>query len=301
MALLVVGSVAIDTVETPRAEFEEAMGGSAAYFAYAASFFGPVRLVGVVGDDFPDEFLSVLRERPLIDLGGLIRQPGKTFRWKGRYTPDMNDRETLEVQLNVFGAFDPDLPDGYRDSRFVFLANGSPVVQRKVLHQIRDPQLVVADTMDLWIETQREELALLMRQIDGLVLNDREALQLTDESLLVAAGQKILTMGPKFVVIKKGEHGALFFGRDGAFAMPAYPTGRVVDPTGAGDTFAGAMMGYLSASPSLDHAALKRAMAYGTVVASLTVEDGSLRRLQQSTTEQIEQRYQEYRAMLQVP
>lgn len=300
MSLLVVGSVAIDTVETPHGDVSEALGGSAAYFAYAASFFTPVRLVGVVGEDFPEEFAAVLRSRENIDITGLSRAAGKTFRWRGRYSPDMNARQTLEVHLNVFGAFDPDIPANYRDSRFIFLANGSPVVQRKVLHQIQKPELVVADTMDLWIETQRDELLELLTQVHGLVLNDSEALMLAEENFLVNAGMKILNMGPRFVIVKKGEHGAMFFSPRGVFALPAFPTGTVVDPTGAGDTFAGGLMGMLAQSHEMSENSLKRGIAYGTVTASFTVEDFSLRRLVQTRREDIDERFQLYCSMLQV-
>lgn len=300
MSLLVVGSVAIDTVETPQGDVSEALGGSAAYFAYAASFFGPVRLVGVVGEDFPDQFHAVLTERPTIDTAGLVRQPGKTFRWRGRYSQDMNSRETLEVHLNVFGNFDPDIPDRYRDSRFIFLANGSPVVQRKVLHQIREPKLVVADTMDLWIETQRDELVELLKQVDGLVLNDSEALMLADEPFIIAAGRRILEMGPKFVIVKKGEHGAMFFTRAGVFSLPAYPVERLIDPTGAGDTFAGGMMGVLAGADNLEAASIKKALAYGTVTASFTVEDFSLAALRRVDAQAIGDRYRSYCEMLRV-
>jgi sugar/nucleoside kinase (ribokinase family) len=298
MSLLVVGSVAIDTVITPHGHVSEALGGSGAYFAYAASYFAPVRLVGVVGEDFPDSYYRVLASRPEIDLSGLIHEMGKTFRWKGRYSQDMNSRETLEVHLNVFGTYDPDIPATHRDARFVFLANGSPVIQRKVLHQIRRPELVFADTMDLWIETERDELIELLRQIDGLVINDAEVLMLTEENQLVRAGQMALQLGPRYVIVKKGEHGSLLFSDDGVVALPGYPTHTVVDPTGAGDCFAGAIMGYLAAQGASDRATFKRALAYGTVVASIVVEEFSLRALQQSTREDIERRYKHYCHML---
>lgn len=300
MSLLVVGSIAIDCVETPAGTQSEALGGSAAYFSYAASFFAPVRLVGVVGNDFPDEYLGVLEQRSNICTGGVQKGNGKSFRWKGRYTGDMNVAETLEVHLNVFGEFDPDIPEDYRDSKYVFLANGSPQVQRKVLHQVKDPRVVVADTMNLWIETAHDELLELMRQIDGLVLNDQEALLLTGETLVVKAGLKILEMGPKFAIVKKGEHGAMLFSERGIFALPAYPTSKLVDPTGAGDSFAGGLMGCIADAGDCDHDTLKRAMVYGTVVASINVEDFSLNRFQQSKREDIEVRYDHYRQMLAV-
>ena len=300
MSLLVVGSIAIDSVQTPHGEQSEALGGAAAYFAYAASYFTPVRMVGVVGEDFPDDYSAVLEERDNIDTTGIVRQKGETFRWKGRYSKDMNARETLEVHLNVFGDFDPDIPEDYRDSPFVFLANGSPVVQRKVLHQVRRPKLTVADTMDLWIETQRDELLDLMRQIDGLVLNDQEALLLTEADTLVQAGKAILKLGPKFVIVKKGEHGAMYFDATGVFAMPAFPTGDLVDPTGAGDSFAGGLMGYLATVDGAHDDHLKRGMAYGTVVASFNVEDYSLDRFRRTSREEIETRFDHYRQMLRI-
>lgn len=296
--LLVVGSIAIDGVQTPKGEVGEALGGSASYFSYAASFFTPVRVVGVVGEDFPDDYLSVFLERENIDIAGITRQPGKSFRWKGRYSRDMNSRETLEVHLNVFGEFDPDVPGPYRDSAYVFLANASPVVQRKVLHQIRAPKLVVADTMDLWIKTQRDELLELMQQIDGLILNDQEIMLLTEAETVVKAGTAALEMGPEFVIVKKGEHGAMFFNSAGVFSMPAFPTALLVDPTGAGDSFAGGLMGYLTQSDSLRIDDLKKGMAYGTVVAAITVEDFSLRSLRRSSVDEIQSRFNVYRDML---
>lgn len=300
MSLLVVGSIAIDSVETPQRVEADVLGGSASYFAMAASFFGPVRVVGVVGEDFPDPYLQVLRSRRTIDTSGIQMAAGKTFRWKGRYAQDMNWRDTLEVHLNVLEHFDPDLPENFRDSRYVFLANGSPVVQRKVLHQIRSPRLVVADTMDLWIKTQHDELLELFQQIDGIVLNDQEATLLTGESQIIPAGRKVLALGVRFVIIKKGEHGAILFSETGMVSLPAYPVSNVLDPTGAGDSFAGGLMGYLAESPVQDHAAFKRGIAYGTVTASITVEDFSLNRYASTSREEIENRYQLYRQMLRV-
>lgn len=300
MSLLVVGSIAIDSVQTPQGERSEALGGSASYFSYAASYFGQVRMVGVVGADFPDEYFNILQSKDNICTQGVIRSSGETFRWRGRYTGDMNVAETLEVHLNVLGSFDPELPDSYRDSDYVFLANGSPEVQRKVLHQVRNPKFVVADTMNLWIETQHDELLDLLKQVDGIVLNDQEALLLTEETLIVNAGKKILKMGPKFVIVKKGEHGAMFFSDRGAYALPAFPTANLKDPTGAGDSFAGGMMGYLASVGTYDDHSLKRGMAYGTVLASINVEDFSLNRFLSTTREDIEMRMNHYREMLRV-
>jgi sugar/nucleoside kinase (ribokinase family) len=298
MPLLVVGSIAFDTVETPSARRENVLGGSAVFFSYAASYFSPVQLVGVVGDDWPCEHTRLLEARG-IDTAGLHVVPGaKTFRWRGKYLPNMNDRETLEVHLNVFERFDPVLPDACRRAPFLFLANGSPVVQLKVLRQVTGARLRVADTMDLWINTQRDELYDLLRQIDGLVLNDSEARLLTDDENIVRAGRKVLELGPQFVVIKKGEHGALFFSRHETYVMPAFPTPDVVDPTGAGDSFAGGMMGFLAERGNFDPRTLKEAMAYGTLTASFTVEDFSLDRLRQIGRPDIDRRMTEYRQML---
>ena len=244
-----------------------------------AIFLG-VRLVGVVGEDWPREHTRFLAARG-IDVSGLQVIPGgKTFRWRGKYQPNMNDRETLEVHLNVLGTFDPVLPAEFRQSKFLFLANGSPTVQLKVLDQVPGAMLTVADTMDLWINIQRDELDRLLRRIDGLVLNDSEAKLLTGDENLVRAGHAVRRMGPKFVIIKKGEHGAMFFSEHETYVMPAFPTPDVIDPTGAGDSFAGGMMGYLAEQGNFEPKTLKEAMAYGIVVASFTVEDFSLDRLQ---------------------
>jgi sugar/nucleoside kinase (ribokinase family) len=296
--LLVVGSVAFDSVQTPAQCRDRVLGGSATYFSYSASYFAPVRLVGVVGDDFPAEYVELLRQRQ-IDTKGLSVVPGgRTFYWKGKYLPNMNDRETLEVHLNVLGSFQPKLPDDYRRSDYLFLGNASPRTQLAVLDQMTDPRLVVADTMDLWIREEHDELMALLKRIDGLVMNDSEARLLTGEENLVVAGREVLRLGPRFVVIKKGEHGAMFFSAHETYVLPAYPTPQVVDPTGAGDSFAGGMMGYLAASGNFDPPTLKRAMAYGILVASFTVEDFSLDRLRAITRDDLEQRMTRYRTML---
>jgi sugar/nucleoside kinase (ribokinase family) len=227
-----------------------------------------------------------------------VTQPGQTFRWKGRYHQDMNTRDTLEVHLNVFGSFDPVLPPAFRDSTHVFLANGSPVLQAKVLDQVRQPKLVLADTMDLWINTQRDALLKLLPRLDGLLVNDSEAQLLTGEKNLVRAGAALRRLGPKFVILKKGEHGAMLFSADGVFVVPAYPTADVTDPTGAGDSFAGAMLGYLASDDSPPPGRLRRAMAYGTVVASLTVEDFGLDRLKRTERAEIDARLETYRKMM---
>lgn len=298
MSLLVVGSIAFDSVETPHGVVENALGGSATYFSYAASFFTPVRLVGVVGEDFPDSHRQMLEGRKVDTSGLIVEKGGKTFHWKGKYEGDMNSAETLEVHLNVLGTFNPELSPKFAETPFVFLANGSPVMQRRVLQQTKKRSLVVADTMNFWIETQRDELYALLREVDGLVLNDGEARLLTEEVNLVRAGYKVLDLGPKFVIIKKGEHGALFLSAEEAFVMPAFPLANVIDPTGAGDSFAGGFMGYLASLGRSDAASLKMAMAYGTVVASLNVEDFSLRRFQRTDRDEIDVRLDKYRGML---
>jgi sugar/nucleoside kinase (ribokinase family) len=298
MPLLVVGSVALDSVETPHGVVENALGGSATFFSYAASFFTPVRLVGVVGEDFPHTHREMLEARSVDTSGLVIEKGGKTFHWRGKYEGDMNTAETLEVHLNVLGTFNPDLSPEFAETPFVFLANGSPAMQRKVLSQAKNRKLAVADTMNFWIETQRDELYALLKEVDGLVLNDGEARMLTDEVNLVRAGWKVLDMGPRFVIIKKGEHGAMFLSAGETFVMPAYPVAEVVDPTGAGDSFAGGFMGYLASTGQTDMNALKKAMAFGTVVASFTVEDFSLRRFQRTDRDEIDRRLQQYRQMM---
>ncbi|MGL4514501.1 MAG: PfkB family carbohydrate kinase [Lacipirellulaceae bacterium] len=303
MSLLVVGSVAIDNVETPTERRNDLLGGSATHFSYAASFFTPVRLVGVVGEDFPAEHTQLLESRG-VDTAGLQHEAGgKTFRWTGRYLPNMNDRETLDVQLNVFGSFNPVVPTQFQDARYVFLANGVPAVQAKVLAQAPDRKLVVADTMDLWINHHRADLDALLKNLDGLMLNDGEAKLLTGRENLVAAGEASLDFGPRFVIVKKGEHGSMYFGRDAhgrleTHVLPAFPTRDVVDPTGAGDSFAGGMMGYLTSQDSIDARTMKTAMAYGAVVASFNVEGFGLDRMKQIHREQIDERLDAYRAML---
>ena len=298
MPLLVVGGVAFDYIETPTDKRDDVLGGSAVFFSYAASFFSPVRMIGAVGEDWPQEHTALL-ERKGIDTSGLQIIPGgKTFRWRGRYLPNMNDRETIEVHLNVLDEFQPKLGPTHQDCRFLFLGNASPAVQLDVLKQAKNAELTVADTMDLWINIQRDELNELLTKIDGLVLNDAEAKLLAEDENLVRAGHAIRAMGPKFVVIKKGEHGAMFFSEHEMYVMPAFPTEKVLDPTGAGDSFAGGMMGHLASLGRFDPQALKEALAYGTVTASFTVEDFSLGRLEKLDRSLVDQRFKEYRQML---
>jgi len=299
MALLVVGSVAFDCVETPHGKVDDAMGGSASYFSYAASFFTQVRLVGVVGKDFPEKYKAVLRKHN-IDMSGLEVADGKTFRWSGVYDETMNQRTTRSVELNVFAKFDPKIPARFRDTEYVFLANGSPVMQKRVLEQMTRMKFAVADTMNHWIQDERPQLMELMKHIDGIVVNDEEARMLTGLTNLVAAGRAIRKMGPRIVIVKKGEHGALLLGDGFFYAAPAYPLETVKDPTGAGDSFGGGMMGYLAETGDLSPANLKKAVLYGTVCASFTVEDFSLDRLQQIERRDVDTRYREFVEMLRV-
>ena len=295
MSLLVTGSIGIDTVEAPSGRVKDALGGSSVYFAYAASFFSPVRLVGVVGDDCPTDFLKPLEDNPRIDLAGLeVRKGSKTFRWHGRYHDDVNTRDTVAVELNVLGERGPTIPDAFRDSRYVFLANTHPQLQMQLLDQLTAPELVVADTMDLWINSEREGLMALLNNIDGLVLNDSEAKLLTNEANVVAAGTAIAQIVRQFVVIKKGEHGSLLFAGGEYCALPAYPTANVVDPTGAGDSFAGAMMGYLAAEDSAGTDTVRRAIAYGTVMAGVELEDFSLNRFLSTSRQELDERMRKF-------
>ena len=298
MSVLVVGSIALDTVKTPVEEHADLLGGSASYAAVGASFFTPVNLVGVVGDDFPKAHVEYFGTRS-IDLGGLQTVPGKTFRWSGEYMWDLNTRETRSVELNVFEHFTPTLPPSYVDTPFVLLANIAPKLQSHVLDQMKRPRFIIADTMDLWINIAKEDLIALLTRVDMLILNDSEARMFTGETSLVKAGARIREMGPRFVAIKKGEHGCLLFGDKGEFfSCGAYPLEDIHDPTGAGDTFAGGMAGYLASIGSTpDFGALRRAVIYGSVLASFNVEAFSLERLRTLAVEEIHARYELFRAM----
>ncbi len=295
MSLLVTGSIGIDTVETPFGKRDEVIGGSAIYFSYAASYFTPVRLVGVVGDDCPSAFFDVF-EGADVDTGGLeIRKGSKTFRWHGSYVKDLNEAVTVEVDLNVLAEQAPKIPPNFLDSRYVFLANTHPVLQQQMLASMSEPRLVVADTMNLWIQTERQELGKLLGKIHGLVLNDGEARLLTEKKNLIAAGREVLKMGPKFVVIKKGEHGCLMCSQNDTFVLPAFPADQVIDPTGAGDSFAGGMMGYLATQGNFSSSTIKRALAFGTVVASYTIADFSLGGLKATDREKIDERWFQFK------
>ena len=300
MSLLVVGSIAIDTVKTPVEEHSDLLGGSASYAALGASFFSPVRLVGVVGDDFPESEFQFWKLRK-IDSEGVQRMSGKTFRWSGEYSWDLNTRETRSIALNVFENFKPALPETYRQTDFVLLANIAPSLQAHVLDQMKRPRFVVADTMDLWIESARSDLDALLQHVDLLILNDSEAREMTKETSLIKAGRRIRKMGPEYVAIKKGEHGAMLFGEgDQFFSCGAYPLEDIHDPTGAGDTFAGGMAGYLAGTVKKVHFNdLRRAMIYGSVLASFCVEAFSLERLRNLSMEEIAKRYETFKLMSQ--
>lgn len=298
MAVLIVGSIALDNIKTPEDSHENLLGGSASYGAVAASFFGPVRMVGIVGEDFPDAHIELLKNRK-IDLEGLQIVPGRTFRWSGEYLGDMNTRETLSVELNVFETFRPELPASYRDTRVVLLANIAPDLQHLVLDQTDNPDFVIADTMDLWIQIARDRLVDLLKRVDLLILNDGEARQLTGETNLIRAGKALLAGGPRFVAIKKGEHGCLLMSAEGEFfACPAFPLEGLRDPTGAGDTFAGGLAGVLAALPSgeaITFDTLRRAVVRGSVLASFNVEAFSLERLKTLENSDIENRLAAFR------
>jgi sugar/nucleoside kinase (ribokinase family) len=276
MSLLVTGSLGVDTLETPFGRRENVIGGSAIYFSFAARLFTPVRLVGVVGEDVPAEMLNVFAGYPIDTAGLEIRKGSRTFRWHGSYVQDMNEAVTVGVQLNVLAEQGPKMPPQFCDSEFVFLANTHPALQQQMLGSLKKVKLSVADTMNYWIANALPELKSLLTKIDGLVLNDGEARLLTGEKNLVTAARQVLKMGPKFVVIKKGEHGALMATKDQEFVLPAFPADKVIDPTGAGDSFAGGMMGYIASQGEFSIPTLRRAIAYGTVVATFTISDFSL-------------------------
>ncbi|MFI5314169.1 MAG: PfkB family carbohydrate kinase [Myxococcota bacterium] len=296
MSLLVVGSVALDDIEAPAGSAKSVLGGAASYFGVAASFFTPVRVVAVVGDDFPQEHVAFLASRGL-DLAGLQRVPGRTFRWGGRYRESLNERDTLFTELGVFEHFEPVIPLAYRDSEWVFLANIQPRLQRSVLEQTRAPRFSAMDTMNFWIAGARAELEKTLALVKGLVINDEEARQLTGEANLVRAADAIRALGPRVVIVKRGEHGALLFDDSGVFAAPAFPLREVRDPTGAGDTFAGGLMGALASGGELDGDSLRRAMIYGSVLASFCVERFSLDRLRELTRAEIDARFGEFRRL----
>jgi sugar/nucleoside kinase (ribokinase family) len=292
MSVLIVGSTALDSIRTPKADNPRLLGGSASHASVAASFFGPVRLVGVVGHDFPKKYVQLYR-RHRIDLEGLQMLPGKTFHWSGEYEVNMNNRRTLRTELGVFETFTPTLPKSYQNSPFVLLANIAPGLQHHVLNQMQRPKFVVADTMDLWLNIALPDLVKLIRRLDGFVLNDSEAHQLTKEDNVFAAIRKIHKLGPKYVVIKKGSHGSILSGPRGFFICPAYPLSKVVDPTGAGDSFVGGMMGYLAAARGPIDENIRRAMICGSVVASFCCEGFGLMQTTRVKRSEIDRRVKE--------
>ncbi len=293
MTVLVVGSMAFDSIETPHGRAERVLGGSAAYFALAAAFFAPVRIAGVVGRDFPPDHLTAL-SRSGVDLEGLQRAEGKTFFWHGRYHEDLNVRDTLEVQLNVLQDFVPRLPAGYEDTEYAFLGNMAPAAQLDVLARLKRPRLVACDTMDHWIRENPAELRKVLERVESVVINDSEARMLSGHHNIVRAARAILKMGPRVVLIKRGEYGVFQFSDESSFVVPAYPLEEVRDPTGAGDSFAGAFMGRLAAGEAADERALRRAIVYGNVTASFTVEDFGPRRLIALERGEIEERYRRF-------
>ncbi len=295
--VLVVGSVALDSVETPFGKVDEALGGSGTYFSSSASHFAPVQLVGVVGDDYPVDQLAPLTARG-VDLGGLEQAAGSSFRWRGRYRHDLNSAETLETHLGVFSSFRPKIPDAFRAAPFVFLANIDPRLQLQVLDQVERPRLVACDTMNFWIESRRPELLELLGRVDLVTLNDGEARQLTERANLVQAARWILDRGPRFVLIKKGEHGAFMFTRDSIFFAPAYPLEAVFDPTGAGDSFAGGFIGYLAATGDLSERGMRRAVVVGSAMGSFAVERFSNARLLEVTRADIDARIRAFRQLV---
>ncbi|MEN0019644.1 MAG: PfkB family carbohydrate kinase [Planctomycetota bacterium] len=306
MTVLVTGTIGIDTVETPAGDRREGiLGGSCAYFTAAASFFSPVRVVAAVGDDFPAEHRATLEGFKGVDLAGLETRAGsKTFRWGGKYQENMDHRDTLFTELGVLEESPPTVPASFGDSRVMFLANSHPGVQAGMQEQVPNRELVVADTMDLWIDIARPDLEILLGKVDGLALNYDEAEQFTGLKNVVAAGRKILEYGPRFVVVKKGEHGCILVHKDGITALPAYPAETVVDPTGAGDTFAGGMMGWLADQPAGtdlgSFESIRKSLAFGTIIASFTIEKFSLERLSELDRAQVDARLAEYAAMLRV-
>ncbi len=296
MSVLIVGSTALDSIKTPKAENPRLLGGSASHAAVAASFFAPVKLVGVVGEDFPKKYVALYKKHG-IDLTGLQIQPGKTFHWAGEYELNMNNRRTLTTELGVFEKFTPHLPEKHKKSPFVLLANIAPALQHHVLDQMNKPKFVVADTMDLWLNIALDDLVGLIKRVDGFVLNDSEAHQLTKEDNVFAALKKLHKMGPKYVIIKKGSHGSILSGPDGFFICPAYPLHKVVDPTGAGDSFVGGMMGYLSTAKGDVRKNIRKAMVYGSVTAAFCCEGFGLNQTTKTTRKNIDLRVKELEAI----
>jgi sugar/nucleoside kinase (ribokinase family) len=298
MSVLAVGSMAFDSVETPFGKAEEVLGGSATYFSTAASFFTTVNLVAVVGEDFPEEHIEFLQERK-VNTDGITRTSGKTFRWKGSYGYDLNEATTLDTQLNVLADFDPQLPEHYCDADYVFLGNIDPELQLNVLKQVVRPKVVACDSMNFWIEGKREALLKTLKYVDILLINEAEVRQLAQEPNMVKAAHKVLAMGPSTLVVKQGEYGAVMFTPHSVFSAPAYPLEAVFDPTGAGDSFAGGFMGYLSSSNNLSDEALRQAIVFGSVMASFNVEEFSLERMRTLDIGQVRDRYRKFQLLTQ--
>ncbi len=292
--LVIVGSLALDTVKTPFGQVKDALGGAATYSSFAASFFAKPSIVGVVGSDFPKQHLQLLQKRGINTDGVAVDKSGKTFRWEGYYEYDMNEAKTVRTELGVFASFRPQLPDSYRNAEYVFLANIDPELQLEVLSHVKKPKLVLLDTMNYWISNKKRQLLEVVKKADILLLNDSEARQLFETPNLVKAAAAALKLGPKYIIIKKGEHGALLFGDGSHFSAPSYPLEAIKDPTGCGDSFAGALIGYLASKNSSDESDLRKAIIYGSVVASFNAEDFSLERMKRLAAADIEKRYKEF-------
>ena len=296
MSLLVVGSVAYDSVKTPFGTADDILGGSATYFSVSASYFTDLSLVAVVGEDFRKEDIDIFKKRN-INTDGLEIRKGKTFRWKGEYGYDLNEAHTLDTQLNVFADFNPKLPEKYRDSEYVFLANIDPDLQREVMKQIKNPKLIACDTMNFWIERKFDSLKKTLEKVDIVIINEAELRELAGEPNLVKAAQKVLSWGPKRLIVKRGEYGALMFSDSTVFSAPAFPLESVFDPTGAGDSFAGGFMGYISNVNNIDESTVRQAIIFGSAMASFNVEDFSLNRLKNLSYKEIEERFREFKRL----
>ncbi len=293
MSVLVVGSVALDTIETPFGSRKDVLGGSASYFSFAASLFTDVKIVAVVGDDFPEEHIQLFKSRR-IDLKGLQKAQGRTFRWHGRYGYDLGEPETIGTYLNVFKRFDPVIPNDYRDAEYVFLANIDPELQLSVLKQVKKPKVVACDSMNYWIENKPQELKEVLKHVNIFIVNDSETRELAKEPRIIRAARDVLDMGPEVLIVKRGEYGALMFSKEGIFWSPSYPLEEVIDPTGAGDTCAGGFMGYIASKNLSESREFRRAVIHGSVVASFTVEDFSLNKLSSLEKWEIETRFEAF-------
>jgi len=297
MSLVIVGSLALDTIETPKGRRERIVGGSCTYCALAASSFTSPGIVGVVGEDFPDEVIELLKKRK-IDIQGLERRPGKTFYWEGRYGHDPNYRTTLKLEMNVFDNFKPQLPTKYKETDILFLANIDPDLQEDILSQVKKPKIVAMDTINFWIKNKRPQLVRVMEKVNIFFANDEEVKLLTEEINLIKAGKRVLNMGPSLVVIKKGEHGALVLGKNNVFGVLAYPCEDVVDPTGAGDSFAGGFLGYMDRARQGNESDIRKAAVFGSVMASYTIEDFGIERLKFLSDFEIKERFSAFKKLI---